>query len=207
LDRHGGTLSRRLVMEPPLPGLVPTPGFLLDERGRPDFRDVFGALARRSTSITTAVTRVRLSTVDLTTDEIERLTSFRVLVSELSALQLDAEARGILHLPRRAPNVRILTQLLECGRLEVRSAPLGGWSPDFTVFSDRGEAHALLTGFHAFERPYPHRGPALASLHGRPAAVLASARHAELWESAHDIGPTLWSLLTRASRVVAATGR
>lgn len=194
-------------MDPPLPGLVPVQGFLLDERRRPDFRDVFGALARRSDSIAIAVTRVRLSTVDLSTDELGGLTSLRVLVSEVSALQLDAEARGLLHLPRRAPNIRILTQLLESGRLEVRSAPLGGWSPDFTVFADAAGPHAVLTGFHAFERPYPHRGPALASLHGRDGATMAAARHAELWERAHDIGPTLWTLLTRASRVAAVAGR
>jgi len=194
-------------MEPPLPGLVPVTGFLLDERRRPDFRDVFGALARRSTSVATAVTRVRLSTVDLSSDELDGLTSFRVLVSEVSAIQLDAEARGLLHLPRRAPNIRILTRLLESGRLEVRSAPLGGWSPDFTVFGDASGARAVLVGFHGFERPYPHRGPALASLHGPDGAALAAARHTQLWEQAHDIGPTLWTLLTRASRVAAAAGR
>lgn len=194
-------------MEPPLPGLVPAPAFLLDERRRPDFRDVFGALARRSTTIATAVTRVRLSTVDLSGDELDGLTSFRVLVSEVSALQLDAEARGLCHLPRRAPNLRILTGLLESGRLEVRSAPLGGWSPDFTVFSDGDGPRAVLTGFHAFERPYPHRGPALASLHGPAGAALAASRHAELWNLAHDIGPTLWTLLARASRVAAVAGR
>ena len=194
-------------MEPPLPGLVPSPAFLLDERRRPDFRDVFGALARRSTSIAIAVTRVRLSTVDLSNDELDGLTSFRVLVSEVSALQLDAEARGLLHLPQRAPNIRILTRLLESGLLEVRSAPLGGWSPDFTVFADGGGPQAVFTGFHSFERPYPHRGPALASLHGPEGAVLASARHAELWDRAHDIGPTLWTLLARASRVAAVVGR
>jgi hypothetical protein len=194
-------------MEPPLPGLVPVQGFLLDERRRPDFRDVFGAMSRRSTSVAIAVTRVRLSTVDLSTDEFDRLASLRVLLSEVSALQLDAEARGLLQLPRRAPNIRILTRLLESGRLEVRSAPLGGWSPDFTVFADAAGPQAVLTGFHAFERPYPHRGPALASLHGKEGAALAAARHAELWERAHDIGPTLWTLPTRASRVVAVAGR
>jgi hypothetical protein len=194
-------------MEPPLPGLVPVQGFLLDERRRPDFRDVFGALARRSTTIATAVTRVRLSTVDLSGDELQDLASFRVLVSEVSALHLDAEARGLAQLPHRAPNLRALAQLLESGRLEVRSAPLGGWSPDFTVFSDSSGPRAVLTGFHAFERPYPHRGPALASLHGPAGAVLAAARHRELWERAHDIGPTIWTLLTRAGRVAAVAGR
>ena len=43
-----------------LPGLDPTAGTLMDEGRRPDFRDVFGHLARRSTYIDSAVTRVRL---------------------------------------------------------------------------------------------------------------------------------------------------
>jgi hypothetical protein len=185
-------------MLPLLPGLVPEQAILLDERHRPDFRDVFGALARRSSDIATAVTRVRLSTVDLGPEELGDLRSFRVLISEVNAHTLDAEAFGLLHRPRRAPNVRLLTAMLEEGRLAVRAAPLGGWSPDFTVFSlDTGPA-AVLMGFHWFERPYPHRGPALASLHGADAARLARARHDELWDVAHDVGPALWSILARA---------
>lgn len=189
---------------PLLPGLVPDSAVFLDERQRPDFRDVFGALARRSTELAVAVTRVRLSTVDLGPDELGGLRSFRVLVSELSALQLDAEATGLLRLPRRAPNVRLLTAMLEEGRLEVRSAPLGGWSPDFTVFSEGARAVAVLTGFHWFERPYPYRGPAFASLHGAEAATRARARYQELWEVAHDVGPALWSILARADTRVRA---
>ncbi len=187
-------------MQPVLPGLSPSTSYLLDERGRPDFRDVFGALAFRSTHILTAVTRVRLSTVDLSEDHLPQLQSMQVLVSEISALHLDAEARSLMQLPGRARNVRFLVGMLEAGRLEVRSAPLGGWSPDFTVFVDTDGPSAVLVGFHAFERPYPHRGPALASLHGDDAARLAASRHADLWESAHDVGPALWSILSRAEK-------
>lgn len=194
-------------MLPLVPGLVPDPAVLLDERRRPDFRDVFGALARRSTEIAVAITRVRLTTVDLGPAELGGLRSFRVLVAEVSALQLDAEATGLLQLPRRAPNVRLLTAMLEEGRLEVRSAPLGGWSPDFTVFSGAVGAMAVLSGSHWFERPYPYRGPALASLHGPDAASRAHARYQELWDAAHDVGPALWSILARAdTRARAATG-
>ncbi len=95
--------------------------------------------------------------------------------------------------------------MLEAGRLEVRSAPLGGWSPDFTVFVDGEGPRAVLVGFHAFERPYPHRGPALASVHGDDAARLAATRHRELWESAHDVGPALWSILSRAAKRASRT--
>jgi hypothetical protein len=187
-------------MESILPGLVPSPAYLLDERGRPDFRDAFGALAARASQILTAVTRVRLSTVDLRRHDLPELESMQVLVSEMSALSLDSEARGLMQMPGRAPNVRFLIGLLEEGCLEVRSAPLGGWAPDFTVFVEPEGPRAVMLGFHAFERPYPHRGPALASLHGGDGARLAAIRHRELWESAHDVGPALWSILSRAER-------
>ncbi len=187
-------------MEPILPGLVPSQAYFIDERRRPDFRDVFGALSRRSAEILTAVTRVRLSTVDLTSEEMQPVRSFRVLLSEVSALTLDAEARSLLQIPRRATNVRLVTSLLESGRLQVRSAPLGGWSPDFSVFIGDGGPTAVIVGYHAFERPYPHRGPAWVSIHGGDSARLAADRHAELWAGAHDIGGVLWSLLARAQR-------
>lgn len=193
-------------MHPPLPGLDPSPAIVFDERRRPDFRDVFGALARRSTDVVTAVTRIRLTTLDLGREELARLTSVRVLLCELSALRLEAEAHAVAHQPARSPNLRLLTNLLEDGRLQVRSAPLGGWSPDFTVFSDTTGPRWLLAGFHAFERPYPHRGPALAFLAGPEGARLAAARHHELWEAAHDVGPTVWTLLARAGRLARRGG-
>lgn len=187
------------MIHSPFPaGLAPAPATLLDERSRPDFRDIFGTLAARSTSLASAVTRVRLSTLDLTSVELSALTSFRVLVAELNALHLDAEARVLLTQPRRAHSVRLLAELLEGGVLEVRAAPLGGWSPDFTVFGDADGPAAVLTGFHWFDRPYAHRGPALTSLHGRDGALLAGRRHEELWKQAHDVGPAVWSLLARA---------
>jgi hypothetical protein len=181
-----------------LPGLAPAQALLFDERSQPDFRQVFGMLAGRADEIATAVTRVRLTTVDLTSQELREVTSFRVLVTELSALRLDSEARGIENDPRRAVNVALLSGMLESGRLEVRSAPLGGWSPDFTVFGSAGVPFAVLCGFHWFERPYPHRGPALTAVHFGDAARLAAKRHEEVWHSAHDVGPAVWSILARA---------
>ncbi len=185
-------------MRPLVRGLVPSESFLLDERSRPDFRDVFGAMARRCREISTAVTRVRLGTLDLTPSELHSVRHFRVLVAEVNALHLDAEARVLNGQPRRAPNLLLLTDLLREGRLEIRSAPLAGWSPDFSVFSTVEGPLAVLTGYHWFERPYPHRGPALGGFHTGDGARLAAARHRELWEGAHDIGPAVWSILARA---------
>ena len=185
-------------MQPILPGLSPSEAVLFDERRRPDFRDVFGALAAQATDIATAVTRVRLSTVDLTRAELEKVEHFRVLVAEMNALHLDADARGLQSDPRRAPNAELLRELLESGRLEVRSSPLAGWTPDFTVFSGSVGPQAVLTGLHWFERPYPHRGPALGAVHGDAAARLAARRHDEAWERAHDVGPAVWNILSKA---------
>ena len=185
-------------MEPMLPGLVPGHAMLFDERGRPDFRDVFGALARNAVDLATAVRRVRLSAVDLTPEELARVASFRVLVAEIDVLRLDAEARGLCLDPRRAPGTDLLGELLESGRMEVRAAPLAGWAPDFTVFSGVDGPTAVLTGLHRFERPYLHRGPALASVHDADAARLAARRHLEIWEQAHDVGPAVWNILSKA---------
>ena len=179
------------------PGLSPAPALLFDERSRPDFRQVFGMLAERADEIATAVTRVRLTTVDLTSEELRGVAAFRVLVTELNALRLDSEARGLDGDPRRAVNVELLSEMLESRRMEVRSAPLGGWSPDFTVFGSAGVPFAVICGFHWFERPYPHRGPALTAVHLGDAARLAAKRHEEVWRAAHDVGPAVWSILAR----------
>ena len=185
-------------MTPILPGLLEAPGTLFDERGRPDFRDVFGALARGASDIATAVTRVRLSTVDLTSREMEGVEHFRVLVAEMNALRLDAEARSLQVDAKRAPNAELLRALLEAGRLEVRSSPLAGWTPDFSVFSGPGGPSAVVVGLHWFERPYPHRGPAFGAVFGGEAARLAARRHEEIWDRAHDVGPAVWNILSKA---------
>lgn len=185
-------------MDPIISGLSSSPGALLDERRRPDFRDIFGTLAAESNDVATAITRVRLSTVDLSSGELERVTSFRVLVAEVNALTLDTEARMLESHPKRAPNLRLIAELLREGRLEIRSSPLAGWSPDFTVFGDAAGARAVLTGPHWFERPYPHRGPAFGALYFGDAAQVARRRHAELWDAAHDIGHAVAGILSRA---------
>jgi len=179
-----------------IPGIDRAPGVLLDERDRPDFRDVFGSLARSATRIWTAVTRVRLSTMDLGNEELSGVDDFRVLVAELNALDLQAEVRSLQVDPRRSANLGFLLKLLEERRLAVRAAPLAGWSPDFTVFSGADGPRTVLIGTHWFGRPYPHPGPVLAGLHGGEAAHLTAGRHVELWDRAHDVGPAVRGILT-----------
>jgi hypothetical protein len=187
-------------MNPILRELKTAPAALIQERARPDFQDVFVALARRASGILTAVTRLRLNTLGLTDDDLARLRHVRVIVSEVNAIQLDVGIRDMVRHREGPSEVELWTGMLERGILEIRSAPLGGWSPDFTVFVLPSGPSAVLLGFHSLERPYPHRGPALASLHGPPGARLAEIRHRELWEEAHDIGHAVWDLLRRARK-------
>ena len=187
-------------MPTPIVGLTPEPAILLDERTRPDLRDAYGLLARDATEIAVAVTRIRLATLDLRAEEVSSVKSLRVVVAELNALTLDAEARLIHSDPRRATRVALYRGLLESGCLEIRSAPLGGWSPDFSVFFGAEGPSAVLAGFHWFERPYPHRGPAFASIHFGQRAAAAARRHEELWARAHDVGPAVWNILSKAER-------
>lgn len=179
---------------------------LLDERSDPDFRDVFGRLATRSAGLDAAVARIRLTGLDLRRDELRGVERIRVLLANVSALSFRAEADAILSDPSKATNLANIVALMEEGRIEVRSSPLAGWAPDFSIFHRYGKPWTLIVGLHWFVRPYPHRGPALASIHGSSAAGKAAVRFSELWRGAHDISePILELLLEARSRARAPT--
>ena len=182
-----------------LPPPFALPG-LLDERSDPDFRRVFGWLCGRSTEVDVALTRIRLSTLDLDAAELARVRRLRLLLAEVNAVSLDAEAHGLLQDPRRGAALRRLADLLDRGVIEIRAAPLAGWSPDFTVFSSDAGPEAALLGYHWFQRPFPHRGPALAALHGAGDARRVRARFEEAWGAAHDIGSAVEGILERSRR-------
>jgi hypothetical protein len=172
---------------------------LLDERSPDDFRSLFGHLLLRSRTVDTAIHRVRLSAVDLSQRELTPLRRLRVLVAEANAQTVEGEAYALAaDSQKRAALARILG-LLQRGVMEIRSAPLGGWSPDFSVFSDESGPQSLLLGIHWFRRPYPHRGPAWAACFGAGEATRAQARFDEIWSAAHDIGPAVQRLMERTS--------
>jgi hypothetical protein len=171
---------------------------LFDERSRPDFREVYGDLMSQATHLDVALTHIRLSTLDLRPREVESVRSIRLLLAEVNAVHLEAEAYGIMLRSERIDVLRTFADHLANGRAEIRSAPLGGWSPDFSIFRGPSGPLAVLIGFHWFERPFPHRGPAFASLHGAEAARAALLRYEEIWGRAHDISPALLGILERA---------
>jgi hypothetical protein len=173
---------------------------LIDERSRPGFRELFGRLTRRATALDVALTHLRLSTLDLSERELRSVHRIRLLLAEVSAVSLDAEAHALLHRGSTAANLRRLAALLSLGRIEVRSAPLGGWAPDFSIFRSDAGPSAALVGPHRFDRGPAHEGPLLASLHGAEGALRLAGRFAELWARGHDIAPAIAGILGRAER-------
>jgi len=156
---------------------------------------VFRDHISRSSVTETAILRIRLGGVDLSSEEVKNLTNLRVLVAEVNARAVEAEAYAMAVDPMKRENLGRVLTLLQAGVLEIRSAPLGDWSPDFTVFSRDSQPWKLLLGLHVFHRPSPHRGPVWAALFGAKEAAMARERFRELWRRAHDIGDTVRQLM------------
>lgn len=172
---------------------------LIDERSPIPFRRLFGQLLLDSTELDTAILRVHLSGVDLSPRELGGLRRLRILVAEINAKTLEEEAFALFMDPVRRETLNRIQGLLKGGRLELRSAPMAGWSPDFSVFSGSGGPSALLLGLHWMLRPFPHRGPAWLASFGPDEARRGHERFEELWNGAHEIGPAVLRLLERAT--------
>ena len=189
--------------------VAPTnPPTLVDERSPTPFRTLFGHLLRQSTHMDTALLRVRLSGVDLSEGEVGGLQRLRLLVAEVNAQTLEEEAFALLMDPEKRQNLTRVLGLLQSGRMELRSAPLTGWSPDFSVFSAGSRPLGVIVGLHWAQRPFPHRGPAWTAAFGPKEGRRAGVRFQEVWEEAHEIGPAIRRLLERAThRWEGRTGR
>jgi hypothetical protein len=179
---------------------TPVDSPLIDERSVTSFRQVFGDLLSRSTRLDTAMLRVRLSGVDLSEGEVGGLERLRLLVAEVSAQTLEEEAFALLSDPEKRGNLTRVLALLQAGRMELRSAPLAGWSPDFSVFSGPQGPLGLILGLHWIQRPFPHRGPAWGATFGPEEAKRGGQRFQEIWDGAHEIGPAIRRLLERATK-------
>ena len=183
----------------PGPSLAPDPPFLLEETSQPSFRELFGGFLAHSSEMDAAILSIRLGAVDLSHGEVEQARRMRVLVAEVNARTLEGEAYALLTDPGKRANLDRIVDLLRRGVLHLRSAPLGGWSPDFSLFCRDGKPQRLLLGLHWFHRPFPQRGPAWAMGFGPREASRARARFLDLWEQAHDISVPVLQLLEGVS--------
>ena len=192
----------RPLPQPTAPARI-CPPRLLDERSRPGFREVYGALMAGSRQADVAVRRIRLAGVSLVRRELAGPRRLRVLLAEIDILTLTSEAEALAVRPRSRARLDLILELMESGTLEVRSAPLGGWAPDFSVFHYEVAEPTVLIGPHWLQRPYPHRGPALGCLYSDSAAARVGRRFSGLWEPGprcegsacpdSDRGPEPWS--------------
>jgi hypothetical protein len=137
----------------------------------------------------------------LGSEELCSLRSLRLLIGEVSALDLSHDAETLASDPQRRSRLAMLAALLEEGRLQVRIAPLAGWAPDFSVFQPPTGSRAapiLMLGTHWFERPFPHPGPAFGVVMDGAQASAVLRRFDETWARAHEIHRPLRALMNEA---------
>lgn len=177
---------------------------VIDERSRRPLRAIIGELLLASESADIAIARVRLAALDLTEDEVRGPALCRVLLGHLDASTL-LDAAGEGGVPR--PELRGLGDWLASERLQVRSAGIGAWIPDFSVFRSRDHTATSLVGAHYFGSPQLTVGPSVTAILPDPAtARLLERRFQELWEGAHDVAPAIQQVLARAAGRAAAGG-
>lgn len=178
---------------------APNPGGrLLIEGVSPRFPAVYRRWLGRSDRVDIALTRLRIATLRLEVDDLRRVDRIRIVLAELSTSAWEVETHRALLDPRRAPVLRRLVDLLRTGRLRVRSAPLAGWAPDFTVFHRDGAGAGgprAIVGPHWLEGSPGLQGPRFAfAVHEHDARRVAE-RFERIWERAYDVGPAVTRLL------------
>lgn len=165
---------------------------LIDERSDPDLRAVIGELLTTSESADFAVTRIRLAAMDLTDDEVA-IPRCRLLLGALDASMLDDAS----YVPTagHAADVRRLLGWVRSGRLEIRSAGIGGWIPDFSIYR-AGTACTCLLGAHYFGNPQLSVGPSFTCVvRDTDSARIVADRFDALWDRSHDVLPAIRDVL------------
>ena len=173
---------------------------LVDGRSTPGLRAVLGDALAESTVASFAIRRIRLARVDLMPDELRGVTRCRVLLGRLDADTLADTGAG----PSSARTAALL-DMAASGRLEVRSASLLTWDPDFALIGHASDTDLLIFGSIQFIPPLPQRPieELTMSCAVRDPAIVrsAAARFEELWQRAHDALEAVTDALCRSRSV------
>jgi hypothetical protein len=167
---------------------------LLDELSRPELRDVIGRLLGAADAVAIAVAQVRLAAVDLTAAETGHVRQCRILLGRLDAGELTSLGT---HADRMREQLGGLLRFLRSGRVQIRSAGMSAWLPDFSVYeglpATNGDPDAVcIIGAHYFRVSPVAQGPAFTcALTDAAAVARARRRFDELWEDAHDVHPAV----------------
>jgi hypothetical protein len=178
---------------------------LLHEGGAPSVREVIGGLLGAATHADLAVSHVRLDAVELRSDETTRLTRCRFLLQRLDASAVTDFGAGAGN-----DRLRALFDFVASGRVEVRSAGLAAWLPDFSVFRGlTGTRSGMLSSIVC----HGHRD-AGTGLSGTLCGTSASRPRDACLVGAHYFrqpptadGPALTSLITEPRSVALAQQR
>ncbi|MEJ2502592.1 MAG: hypothetical protein P8177_04615 [Gemmatimonadota bacterium] len=179
------------------PKRFPDVPLLLDERTDPSLRRVIGRLLLGSRTADLALDRVRIAVLDLTEAEMRAPRRCRVLLGRLDAsMLLDAVAGN-----GRQDSIGGLLNWLASGRLQVRSAGFGAWTPDFSVFEAADGCRTALVGAHYFGSPQLATEPSLTvAVRDPEACAHLGRRFDQVWDRAHDVAPAIADVLERAER-------
>ena len=173
---------------------------LFDGRTTPGLRSVLGSALGESTDASFAIRRIRLARVDLLPDELRGVARCRVLLG-----RLDADTLAETGASPSSARTAALLDMVASGRLQVRSASLLTWDPDFAIVGHATDADLLLFGSIQFMPPLPQRPIEELSLSCAlrdPAMVrAATARFEELWERAHDALEAVTDALCRSRSI------
>ena len=198
---------------PPDPRDDPTSAPLLDRCTRqperrvlvgPDGRRIRTAFAdalRGAEGLDLALSRIRLDTLGSVPSLLAGVRRTRLLLGEVRADVIDAEAHALAVRPVGRARLRELVRLLQEDRVRVRAAPLGRWHPDFSLFEHPDGRSSGLVGSHAFGGGGPGSGPLVAiRLEGEEALGPLPAEFERIWSRAHDVSAALEVMLRRAIR-------
>jgi hypothetical protein len=165
--------------------------WLLDDHTDPPLRLWIGSLLARAEEADFAISRIRLHVLDLSARELGRVRRCRVLLGRLDARTLEEVMESGRDGSARRQHLRALRSFLSSGKVEVRSAGLAAWSPDFSILRGLEGAPAeaaAFVGAHYFARPYPIDGLALTCLITAPGQVARlRERFEDVWEQGYDV--------------------
>ena len=159
---------------------------LIADDSRPSLREHIGRLLSTCTTADIAVSHIRLAALDLTEHETRSVRRCRILLARLDARALSDFGYADDYNER---SMHTLRAFLESGHVAVRSAGIGAWAPDFSVYGGlAGGAGVCLVGAHYFRTPVSETGPSFtAMLTDSVSVATATARFELLWRRSHDV--------------------
>lgn len=176
---------------------------LIDDTSRPTLRERIGGLLSTCSRAEIAVGTVRLAALDLAEHEIRHVRRCRILLGRLDARTLTDFGYEDTGMDER---MRTLLSFLESSRVEIRSAGLGAWSPDFSLYRALPDGGSVcLIGAHYFRDPQTATGPSFTAVMTDARSVaLAQARYEALWRCSHDVLEPVISAVRRRQSFSAA---